>query len=276
MVFGLSSFAFGWAIGTKGFIPQKPMTEVDLLHKTLKAGMSCLQMGDNIPLHLFSPDRLEQFRTSVSHNNLRLEVGARKLTREHLNTYIDIAIGFKSPVLRFVIDGDQYEPDSAEIISIIKEFVPRLKENNVILGIENHDRFKAKELAFIMQSVDSDVVGICLDSVNSIGAGEGLEYVTSTLMPFTVNLHIKDFIIRRADHQMGFTITGAPLGKGMIQLPKLLEQLAKYNRCESAVIEQWVTPEPSLEATIRKEEQWAKQSIEYIKSMSSFNPSDLS
>ena len=122
MVFGLSSFAFGWAIGTKGFTPLKPMTELDLLQKTLTAGLTCLQMGDNIPLHLFSTDRLEQFRTSVSQNDLRLEVGARKLTREHLNTYLDIAIAFKSPVLRFVIDGDRYEPDSAEIISIIKEF----------------------------------------------------------------------------------------------------------------------------------------------------------
>jgi sugar phosphate isomerase/epimerase len=276
MVFGLSSFAFGWAIGTKGFTPQKPMTEEDLLSKTLKAGMACLQMGDNIPLHLFSTERLEQFKTSVSQNNIRLEVGARRLTRDHLNTYIDIAIAFKSPLLRFVVDGDHYEPDSSEIISIIKEFIPRLKENNLVLGIENHDRFKAKELAFIMQSVHNDIVGICLDSVNSIGAGEGLEYVTATLVPFTVNLHIKDFVIRRADHQMGFTITGAPLGKGMIQLPMLLEQLAKYNRCKSAVIEQWVTPEENLEDTIRKEEQWANQSIEYIKSMSSFNPSDLS
>ena len=276
MVFGLSSFAFGWAIGTKGFTPQKPMSEMDLLHKTLRARMSCLQLGDNLPLHTFSTERLEQFRTSLSQHNLRLEIGARKLTREHLNHYIDIALSFRSPLLRFVIDGDHYEPDSSEIISVIKESIPRLKENDLLLGIENHDRFKAKELAFIMQSIDSDYVGICLDCVNSIGAGEGLEWVASVLMPFTVNLHIKDFIIQRVDHQMGFTVTGARLGKGMIQLPSLLEKLSKYNRCESAVLEQWVTPESNLEETIRKEEQWASESIEYIKQLSSFNSSDLS
>jgi sugar phosphate isomerase/epimerase len=276
MVFGLSSFTYGWAIGTKGFMPQKAMTEIDLLNKTLKAGMSCLQVGDNLPLHLFSTEQLEKFRTAVSENNIRLEVGARKLNREHLNRYIDIARFFKSPLLRFVIDGDQYEPDSAEIITIIKESIPRLKENNLVLGIENHDRFKAKELAFIMQSVDSDNVGICLDCVNSIGAGEGLEWVASILMPFTVNLHVKDFTIQRVGHQMGFTVTGTPLGNGMIQLPVLLEKLAKYQRCESAIIEQWVTPEATLVETIRKEEQWANKSIDYIKQLSSFNPSDLS
>jgi sugar phosphate isomerase/epimerase len=284
MVFGLSSFTYGWAVGAKGpgnFRPdnyrdEKPMTEMDLLHKTLKAGMTCLQVGDNLPLHLLSTERLEQFRSSVNQKNIRLEVGARGLDREHLNRYIDIASIFNSPLLRFVVDGDQYEPDSAEIITIIKESIPRLKENNLVLGIENHDRFKAKELSFIMQSVDSDHVGICLDCVNSMGAGEGLEWVASILIPFTVNLHVKDFVIQRVGHQMGFTVTGTPLGKGMIQLPALLEKLYKYNRCESAVIEQWVTPEATLAETIRKEEKWAEESIEYIKKLSSFNPSDLS
>jgi 3-oxoisoapionate decarboxylase len=281
MVFGLSSFTYGWAVGTKTpdnyrDAPEKPMTEVDLIHKTLNAGMTCLQVGDNLPLHLFSTERLEQFRSAVSQSNIRLEVGARRLDRGHLNRYIDIAAFFNSPLLRFVVDGDQYEPHSAEIIAVIKESIPRLKEHNLVLGIENHDRFKAKELSFIMQAVDSDHVGICLDSVNSIGAGEGLEWVASNLMPFTVNLHVKDFIIQRVDHQMGFTVTGTPLGKGMIQLPVLLEKLSKYNRCESAVIEQWVTPEATLAETIRKEEKWAKESVEYIKKLSSFNPSDLS
>lgn len=277
MVFGLSSFAYGWAIGTKGFTPEKPMTEMDLLNKTLKAGLSCLQMGDNIPLHLFSEDRFEHFKHAVNQHKIRLEVGARKLTREHLNTYIDIAVAFDSPLLRFVVDGDQYEPDSSQIINIVKESLPRLKEHNILLGIENHDRFKAKELAFIIQSINSEQVGICLDCVNSIGAGEGLEWVSSILMPFTVNLHIKDFTIQRADHQMGFTVSGARLGKGMIQLPALLEKLGKYNRCESAVLEQWLSPEATLDETIRKEAQWAEESIQYMKQqISSFNPSDLS
>lgn len=277
MVFGLSSFAFGWAIGTKGSTPDKPMTEVDLLDKTIQSGLTCLQIGDNLPLHQFSDDRLEKFRDSVNQKNIRLEVGARKLTREHLSKYIDLACFFESPLLRFVIDGDDYQPDSAEIINIIREVLPRLTDNHIILGIENHDRFKAKELAFIMQSIDNSRVGICLDCVNSIGAGEGLEWVSSILMPFTVNLHIKEFIIHRVEHQMGFTVTGAPLGKGMIKLPVLLEKLGKYHRCESAVLEQWVTPELTLEETIRKEEQWADNSIEYMKQqISSFNPSDLS
>ena len=43
-------------------------------------------------------------------------------------------------------------------------------------------------------------------SVNSIGAGEGFEMVSEILIPYTINLHIKDFAIFRAVHKMGFTI----------------------------------------------------------------------
>ena len=56
-------------------------------------------------------------------------------------------------------------------------------------------------------------VGICLDTVNSFGSLEGPEVVIETLAPYTVNLHIKDFDIRRTDHNMGFTIFGTPAGR---------------------------------------------------------------
>jgi 3-oxoisoapionate decarboxylase len=265
MVFGLSSFAYGWALGVPGSMQRKPMTELDLLHKTLTFGFTCLQVGDNLPLHSFSTERLEEFRTLVSQNSIRLEVGARMLSSEHLHRYIGIASSFGSPLLRFVVDGKQYEPSSVEIINIIKEALPRLKEKNLTLGIENHDRFKVKELASIIESVGSEHVGICLDCVNSIGAGEGLEWVSSVLIPYTVNLHIKDFTIRRVAHQMGFTVSGTPLGKGMLDLPTLLEKLSPYKRCKSAVLEQWVSPEETIDDTIDKEEEWAIESIEYLK-----------
>ena len=265
MVLGLSSFAFGWSVGVPGSMPPKPMNEMDLLQTSLHFGMNCLQIGDNLPLHLLSSERLANLKSAIIQNNIRLEVGARKLTQEHLDQYIRIASDFNSPLLRFVIDGNQYEPALKSVAAIIKEALPILKQHKVILGIENHDRFKATELADLMESIGSDQVGICLDCVNSMGAGEGLEWVASTLAPYTVNLHIKDFIIQRLPHQMGFTISGTPLGKGMINLPWLLEKLSQYKRCNSAVLEQWVMPEATIEETIKKEELWAEESVAYLR-----------
>ena len=155
IILGLSSFTFGWSIGADGQKPVEPMTEVDLIQHTLDARLSCLQLGDNLAIHTFSPDRLEALRSALKKNSIRFEIGARKLTVEHLQRYLHLSVFFNSPLLRFVIDGDDYEPDSNTIVSIIKDFLPQLEKQNIILGIENHDRFKAKELASIMDRIDN-------------------------------------------------------------------------------------------------------------------------
>jgi 3-oxoisoapionate decarboxylase len=139
-----------------------------------------------------------------------------------------------------------------------------------VLGIENHDRLRATELEFLMETLDSPHVGICLDCVNSLGAGEGLDHVAKHLSPYTVNLHIKDFTIQRAVHSMGFTVTGAPAGKGMTNIPALLETLGHFQRCQSAVLEQWVPFQGDLTRTIKLEERWAEESLSYLKAIPLF------
>ena len=265
MILGISSFAFGWAIGVQGHQPQTAMSEIDLTSIAVTHGLQCLQIGDNLPIHTFNRERLEAFRTVIEKHNIRLEVGARMLTDEHLAHYLQLASFLKAPLLRFVVDGDEYEPDLVTVKSIIQNALPKLKENRITLGIENHDRFKTRELVTLMEAIDSPFVGICLDCANSLGAGEGLEYVATMLAPFTVNLHIKDFKAERLPHKMGFVVTGAPVGKGLANVPFLLETLVKFNRCETAVIEQWVPRSNTLEETIEDEKRWAYEGIEYLK-----------
>lgn len=271
MILGLSSFTFGWSIGVPGTMPANPMTEDDLIEKTLGAGLSCLQIGDNLPLHTFSTERLDALRSRVVRENIRLEIGARELTHKNLGRYLKLCEYLRCTLLRFVIDGQEYTPDLSTVSSLIREYVPLLKEKGIRLGIENHDRFKAQDLASLLDSVGDDHVGICLDCVNSLGAGEGIEHVSQVLAPYTLNLHIKDYRIERLPHKMGFIVEGCPAGEGMTNVSRLLETLAPYHRCESAVLEQWVVPEPSIEATVLKEHRWAEQGLRYLKQQPVFN-----
>jgi hypothetical protein len=64
---------------------------------------------------------------------------------------------------------------------------------------------------------------------------------------------------------MGFTVTGRPAGGGLLNLPRLLEQLAPHGRCQTAVLETWPPLEATLEATLAKEDEWATQSIKHLK-----------
>jgi hypothetical protein len=270
MILGIGSFAFGWSIGTKDSMPQKSFNELDLLKFAKVHNIQGLQLGDNLPVHTFDQQRKDNLKKEIQEQGIKPELGARGLTDKHLNTYLKLSTFYQSSLLRFVIDEGDYEPNLNSVIDIVKDFIPILEKENITLGIENHDRFKAKELANMMDHLSSDKIGICLDCVNSLGAGEGLEHVVNILAPHTVNLHIKDFTIERAHHSMGFNVTGTPAGKGMAHISFVLEEITKFNRCQSAVLEQWVPYQENLSATIALEKKWAEESIQYLKTISLF------
>lgn len=85
------------------------------------------------------------------------------------------------------------------------------------------------------------------------------------LIPHTVNLHLKDFDIRRVDHQMGFVITGTPAGSGRLNIPDLLERVSKNGWNANVILELWPPYEESVEQAIRTEQSWLKQSIRYLR-----------
>ncbi|WAC14050.1 sugar phosphate isomerase/epimerase family protein [Dyadobacter pollutisoli] len=265
MQLGIGTYTYGWAFSINGQTTTRLFTENHLLEKAKSFGLNLVQIGDNLPLHEFTADQLKDFADSAKKNDIQIEVGARGLTAEHLDRYIGIALKLNARLIRLVIDQKDYEPGLPVIINIIQNALRDLEKHHITLGIENHDRLKTSEFVQIVESVSSPNVGICLDSVNSMGAGEGLEQVVKALAPYTVNLHIKDFGIQRLPHSMGFQIDGRPAGKGMLNVPWLLENVSQYGRCQTAILEQWVVPESDPEATIEKEDWWAQESVEYLK-----------
>lgn len=263
MHLGLSSYTYGWAVGVPGRMPATPLEEHGLLDRCRELGLSLLQIGDNLPLHTFDDARLVRLAERCQHEGFQLEVGARRLTLERISQYADLARRLKSRLIRFVIDDADHHPPPDSVIAILREALPML--DGLVLGIENHDRFPARTLRRILTEVGSDRVGICLDTANSLGAGEGVETVVRELGPFTVNLHLKDFRIMRVPHLMGFTIEGRPAGGGMLDIPALLRDLAPFGRCATAVLELWTPPEPQLADTLAQEAAWAVRSIDYLR-----------
>jgi len=82
--------------------------------------------------------------------------------------------------------------------------------------------------------------------------------------PWVVNLHVKDFVVYRASHRLGFTIEGCPAGQGMLDIPWLLRELRSHDRDLNAILEQWTPPERELEGTIAEGRKWAADSVEYL------------
>jgi hypothetical protein len=265
MILGLSSYTYGWAVGVRGHEPANRFDEHDLLVQVRAHELKLLQIADNLPLETFVPERLRALREHAKAGGVQLEVGAGGLTTQRIELYAQIARSLGAKLIRFVIDDSAggYHPELPIIITTIRDSLSSL--DGLLLAIENHDRFTAADFRRIVDRVGEPNVGICLDTANSLGAGEGLETVVAALAPVTFNLHIKDFQVKRLAHMMGFTVTGCPAGAGMVYLPRLLEELRRFDRCRSAVLEQWTVPEDKLEQTIAKEREWAHSSIKYLK-----------
>lgn len=263
MILGISSYTYPWAVGVAGYEPSRPLDESGLLDLCGQHRVNLLQIGDNLPVARFDSARLDRLAARAKAENVRLEIGARGFTLDRLVEYLAVARRGGARLLRFVIDDTDYHPKPSDVSKILKLCVPLL--DGVVLGIENHDRFAAADLREIIERAASDSIGVCLDSANSLGAGEGIASVATVLAPVALNLHIKDFKIQRASHMMGFTVTGAPAGSGMLDVPKLLRQLKPFKRCETAVLELWTPPEQQLEQTIAKEAAWAVQSLSFLK-----------
>lgn len=267
MLLGLSSYTYTWSIGVPGSLPENPMSVCGLLERAEAKGIDLVQIADNLPLENLSEDELDLIHDYSEAKNISLEIGGKGLTPEHTMKCLDIAERINSPLLRMVIDNQDFEPSIPEIKIIIRDLLPEFRKKRIKLAIENHDRLKAREFEDIIQSIGSEWVGICLDSVNSMGAGEGFETVAEILIPYTINLHIKDFTIFRVRHKMGFIIEGRPAGKGMLNIPDLISRTSQTGLCQSAILELWTPPEQAIEATIKKEGKWADESIEYLKSV---------
>lgn len=264
---GVSSYAFTWAIGVLSHQPKHPLDAMELLEVAAQLKCKRLQIADNLPVHLLSADKWGQLTSKAQQLGIQLELGIRGLKAEKLQAYLSLAKACQSPFLRVVIDEKNYEPDHETIIEILRKVLPDFKDAGIPIAIENHDRFRAYELVNIIEATDSNWVGICLDTANSLGADEGIYEVARILAPYTLNLHIKDYLIRRFDHQMGFTILGTPAGQGQTPIKWLLELLTSYGNCKSATLEIWSEPLDNLEANIRREKEWVEKSVVYLSTM---------
>lgn len=265
MNLGISTYTFPWAVAAEDSRFHMSMESLFAIAKKHK--VSSIQIADNYPLDKLSKPDLLALAAKAVDDEIRLEVGTRRLESENIINYLRIAKLVKSPFLRVVIDDHQYEPSVEDVIQIINNLLPTLSDLNVILAIENHDRFSSAELTKIIEMTSREHVGICLDTANSLGAGEGVNEVLAHLAPYCVNLHIKDINIRRLSHKMGFKVLGSAAGDGDLDIPLIIEKVKNNGKLRSITLEVWSDECPTQKETIDRERRWAEKSIRYLKTI---------
>lgn len=252
MRLGLGSYACAWEIASGG------MDVARFLQRAEQLGLNLVQIADNLPLGAWTREVRGRFAIDI-------ELGARGIAADHLRRYIEACTQVEARLLRVVIDSAGDEPSVEDATERIAGLVPDLRAAGVTLAIENHDRFTAQQFVQMVSTLNAPQVGICLDTANSFGALEGPDVVFDALLPWTVNLHLKDFSVQRFPNMMGFTITGTPAGAGRLDCAYLIRRLYAIRRHASVILELWPPAADNPAASIAREQEWARQSIDYLR-----------
>jgi sugar phosphate isomerase/epimerase len=257
---GVGSYTWTWAVGIKGYMPDRPLDCLGLVAKAKACGAGVLQIADNPSLHLLDAEEIRRTADAARGAGIELEAGTRGIEPAHLMAYLDIAKLMGSRIVRTITR----EIDDGAV-SRMKEVLPSYEREGVVIALENHDEHKTAALADFIDRCGSGTLGVCLDTVNSFAALEPPEVVVRTLAPCTVNLHVKDFDVVRVGHQLGFSIEGKPAGKGRLDIPWTIEYLKSKGRDPNAILELWTPYAGTVELTIAREDEWAAESMRYLR-----------
>jgi sugar phosphate isomerase/epimerase len=267
MRIGISSWTYPWAVGVPGY-PASPsgITCHQLLAKAIALGVGVLQIGDNLPLEALLPHEIASLRVQAAAAGIALEASTRGVEPAHLRRLLRIAQLLDARLLRSLTHTNDSRPGLVQIESWLREVLPDFESAGVSIGLENYERHTAKELASLVERIGSPSLGVCLDTVNSLGILETPSQVVEVLAPWVINIHVKDFSIDRIDTMLGYAVRGCPAGEGRLDLPSLLESIDRYGRRPNLILEQWPPFTNSVQNTIELEDDWANRGVRFLKS----------
>jgi sugar phosphate isomerase/epimerase len=274
MKLGINSYTFMWSVGVQGANPEYPdrsarprlpLSAVGLLEKARSLGVRLVQTGPNLPVEELPEAEIETFIQTAKAWGIELELGTRGLEADHMQRQIALAMRMGAQLIRTLPEfGGEYTSDIRLIAPAVRKILPILEGENIRLALENIST-SAAELSATIDEIGSPYVGIVLDLVNSLAVPEGWKEVTRNLARHTMCLHYKDFTIRRLWHMMGFICGGAPSGKGMVDPVWLFAALKASPYDYNVIIEQWAPEQPDVEAAIAIEQQWAVESVAFLR-----------
>lgn len=266
MRIGIGSWSFPWATGVPGYpVPPNLLSPLGLLDLARELQVGVIQIADNLPLDVFSEDELTRLRDTARQWDIQIEVGTRGVEPGHLLRYLRIARCLGARILRTLTHTADSRPDLVQAEAWIRDVLPQFEDAGVSLALENYERHSCAELAHLVEALASPRVGICLDTVNSLGALETPREVVALLAPHAINVHVKDFEIRRVDTMMGYSVTGCAAGEGRLDITWLVGEVARNGRNPNLIIELWPPFTGSFEQTVTMEREWVARSVRFLK-----------
>jgi sugar phosphate isomerase/epimerase len=260
---GLSSYAFFWQLSDK---VSAPLSIHDALERTAELGVDLFQVCDYAPLETMTDAELEAVRATADRLEISLELGTKGIRPGHLRKFLHIASILDAPLLRTMFNTPGHTPTNEAAVRIFKDVLPEFEAAGVKIAVETYEQVPTSRILDVIRAMDSQYLGICSDPANTVAALEMPRDVIDAVAPYVLNMHIKDFAFSRKDGWVGFTYSGAPMGEGLLDYDYMVSTIDPHQKNINQIIEHWLPWQDTEADTIRLENQWTKQSIDYLRS----------
>jgi sugar phosphate isomerase/epimerase len=266
MKLGISSHTLKWSFGIPGYPqPAVPLDGEKLIVKAAGFGVDLVQFGDNYPLHLGKREELARLKAVAEERGIVLEIGTAGTDPRKLLDYLQMARLLGAGLVRTRLAETDLPENMETARRNLSAVVQQFERQGVVLVLENYELYPVEQLAGLIKQIDNAALGACLDTGNSVAALEAPEQVVKALAPYARCLHIKDFRFRRADHGLGYTVEGCPVGEGMLNVDRIFHTLGSEAKILSVVLEQWTPYQGGIEDTVSIQDLWIKKSLQYLK-----------
>lgn len=122
---------------------------------------------------------------------------------------------------------EDYPAFAARAEASLKRAEPIARGAKVVLAVENHKDYRSDEQVDLLARLGSEWVGACVDAGNNLALLEDPAAAVAALAPFAKTVHLKDIGLEAAAD--GFRMAEVPLGRGVLDLPKLVAALRAKN-----------------------------------------------
>ncbi|MCH1881462.1 sugar phosphate isomerase/epimerase family protein [Agrococcus sp. ARC_14] len=257
MDIGIGSYALFWEWHEH---PQ-PLPIDAMIDRAAELGCDVFEICDDPRILAYDASALRSLRDRAHDQGVQLQLGTRGIAPDHLARSIVIAQALEARVLRSMVERDDADRGLDHVVGRLRQSTPALAAAGVTLALETYEQIPTTMLVEAVELLDTPQVGICLDPANVVAALELPVDAIAAAARHTVDLHVKDFAFARQQGWVGFTLSGARMGDGLLDLEHELAAVYADGRSPAAIVEHWLPWQGDSETTVGLERDWTDATL---------------
>jgi sugar phosphate isomerase/epimerase len=256
-IIGTTSYGFRYQLLDERRAP--PLTS--LVQQAAAAGLQALQICENARPLAVSRDEWRAAVRAGRDLNVQLYVGCMTLSVDVLSRYLELASDIpRASTVRLVMEEEAGKaPSRSDIERFLEQAALRAADSGMTLVLENHFHVACRTLAEVCAAYPADAIAFCVDSANSLRKWESPEQVFDLLGERAAFYHLKDF--RVLGSNVGFTVAGAPLGSGDLDLGATLGRVLAKHPVPVIFLENWVPATGDRDIDVAADAEWLGRSL---------------